>query len=66
VAAAARHGQVENDMVLDTSAYRNGIRVTSFTRSDRGIGYPVGATDANRGKYESGLISISCVAHVRT
>ena len=39
-------GQVENDMVLGTSSYRNGIRATSFTRSDRGIGYLVGATDA--------------------
>jgi S-DNA-T family DNA segregation ATPase FtsK/SpoIIIE len=39
-------GQVENDMVLGTSAYKNGIRATTFTRSDRGIGYLVGATDA--------------------
>jgi DNA segregation ATPase FtsK/SpoIIIE, S-DNA-T family len=39
-------GQVENDMVLGTSAYKNGVRATSFTRSDRGIGYLVGATDA--------------------
>lgn len=39
-------GQVENDMVLGTSAYRNGLRATSFTRSDRGIGYLAGATDA--------------------
>lgn len=39
-------GQVENDMVLGTSSYKNGVRATSFTRSDRGIGYLVGATDA--------------------
>ncbi|AEA27905.1 cell division protein FtsK/SpoIIIE [Pseudonocardia dioxanivorans CB1190] len=39
-------GQVENDMVLGTSSYKNGIRATTFTRSDRGIGYLVGATDA--------------------
>ncbi|MBA2324923.1 MAG: DUF3631 domain-containing protein [Pseudonocardiales bacterium] len=39
-------GQVENDMVLGTSSYQNGLRATSFTRSDRGIGYLVGATDA--------------------
>ena len=39
-------GQVENDMVLGTSAYKNGLRATTFTRSDRGIGYLVGATDA--------------------
>jgi S-DNA-T family DNA segregation ATPase FtsK/SpoIIIE len=38
--------QVENDMVLGTSAYKNGIRATMFTRSDKGIGYLVGATDA--------------------
>ncbi|WP_445186774.1 FtsK/SpoIIIE domain-containing protein [Pseudonocardia sp. Cha107L01] len=39
-------GQVENDMVLGTSSYKSGIRATHFTRSDRGIGYLVGATDA--------------------
>ena len=38
-------GQVENDMILGTSSYKNGIRATAFTRSDRGIGYLVGATD---------------------
>jgi S-DNA-T family DNA segregation ATPase FtsK/SpoIIIE len=38
-------GQVENDMVLGTSAYRNGIRATTFTRNDRGIGYLVGEAD---------------------
>jgi DNA segregation ATPase FtsK/SpoIIIE, S-DNA-T family len=37
--------QVENDMILGTSAYKNGIRATTLTRSDRGIGYLVGATD---------------------
>ncbi len=39
-------GQVENDMILGTSMYRNGVRATMLTRSDRGIGYLVGATDA--------------------
>lgn len=39
-------GQVENDMVLGTSSYKNGVRATMFTKSDRGIGYLVGATDA--------------------
>lgn len=39
-------GQVENDMILGTSAYKNGLRSTMFTRSDRGIGYLVGAADA--------------------
>ncbi|WP_308441018.1 cell division protein FtsK [Catellatospora methionotrophica] len=38
-------GQVENDMVLGTSAYRNGLRATMFTNRDKGVGYLVGATD---------------------
>ncbi|GAA1092051.1 cell division protein FtsK [Kitasatospora arboriphila] len=40
-------GQTENDMVLGTSSYKNGLRATSFTANDKGIGYLVGAaTDA--------------------
>jgi DNA segregation ATPase FtsK/SpoIIIE, S-DNA-T family len=38
-------GQLENDMVLGTSAYRNGIRATTFGPRDKGIGYLVGAAD---------------------
>jgi len=38
-------GQVENDMVLGTSSYRNGIRATTFGPRDKGIGYLVGAAD---------------------
>jgi DNA segregation ATPase FtsK/SpoIIIE, S-DNA-T family len=38
-------GQVENDMVLGTSAYKNGLRATMFARSDRGIGYLAGEGD---------------------
>jgi S-DNA-T family DNA segregation ATPase FtsK/SpoIIIE len=38
-------GQTENDMVLGTSAYKNGIRATTFTKSDKGIGYLLGAAD---------------------
>jgi S-DNA-T family DNA segregation ATPase FtsK/SpoIIIE len=38
-------GQVENDMILGTSAYRNGIRATMFTKRDKGMGYLVGAGD---------------------
>ncbi|WP_433572836.1 cell division protein FtsK [Streptomyces sp. CA-251247] len=38
-------GQIENDMILGTSTYKNGIRATSFTKSDKGIGYLVGAAD---------------------
>jgi DNA segregation ATPase FtsK/SpoIIIE, S-DNA-T family len=38
-------GQVENDMVLGTSAYKNGTRATMFARADRGIGYLAGEGD---------------------
>nr|WP_206440668.1 cell division protein FtsK [Streptomyces scabichelini] len=38
-------GQLENDMILGTSMYKNGIRATSFTKSDKGIGYLAGAAD---------------------
>ncbi len=38
-------GQVENDMVLGTSAYKNGVRATMFARADRGIGYLAGEGD---------------------
>lgn len=38
-------GQTENDMVLGTSTYRNGIRATTFTNRDKGIGYLIGAAD---------------------
>ncbi|MGH4020512.1 MAG: cell division protein FtsK, partial [Pseudonocardiaceae bacterium] len=38
-------GQLENDMVLGTSAYRNGIRATTFGPKDKGISYLVGAAD---------------------
>lgn len=38
-------GQVENDMILGTSAYKNGIRATTFTKRDKGVGYLVGAED---------------------
>ncbi|MEV7968280.1 cell division protein FtsK [Sphaerisporangium sp. NPDC088356] len=38
-------GQIENDMILGTSAYKNGIRATVFQPgADAGIGYLVGAT----------------------
>jgi DNA segregation ATPase FtsK/SpoIIIE, S-DNA-T family len=35
-------GQTENDMVLGTSQYRNGVRATMFAWRDKGIGYLVG------------------------
>jgi S-DNA-T family DNA segregation ATPase FtsK/SpoIIIE len=38
-------GQVENDMVLGTSAYKNGTRATMFGRKDRGIAILAGEVD---------------------
>jgi S-DNA-T family DNA segregation ATPase FtsK/SpoIIIE len=38
-------GQVENDMVLGTSAYKNGTRATMFSRKDRGIALLSGEGD---------------------
>lgn len=38
-------GQMENDMVLGTSAYKNGVRATMFSRRDKGIGYLAGEGD---------------------
>lgn len=40
-------GQIENDMILGTSAYKNGIRATLFRpETDAGLGYLKGATPA--------------------
>lgn len=41
-------GHTENDMVLGTSAHKNGIRATLFSRRDRGIGLLVGEADDPR------------------
>lgn len=38
-------GQTENDMILGTSSYKNGIRATTFTARDKGIGWLVGAAE---------------------
>lgn len=38
-------GQTENDMVLGTSAYRNGTRATMFSLSDKGVAYLAGEGD---------------------
>ncbi|WP_374206134.1 cell division protein FtsK [Streptomyces roseoverticillatus] len=35
-------GQVENDMVLGTSAYKRGVRATMFAWADKGVHYFVG------------------------
>ncbi|MFG2002093.1 cell division protein FtsK [Spirillospora sp. NPDC048911] len=50
-------GQLENDMILGTSMYKNGIRATTFTKQDRGIGYLAGESDEpqiTRGYYLDG------------
>jgi S-DNA-T family DNA segregation ATPase FtsK/SpoIIIE len=40
-------GQVENDMILGTSAYKNGLKATTFRHDlDAGIGYLLGAGPA--------------------
>jgi S-DNA-T family DNA segregation ATPase FtsK/SpoIIIE len=41
-------GQVENDMVLGTSQYKNGTRATMFGFNDKGIFYLAGEGDAPR------------------
>lgn len=38
-------GHTENDMVLGTSMHKNGVRATTFTAKDKGIGWLVGAAD---------------------
>jgi S-DNA-T family DNA segregation ATPase FtsK/SpoIIIE len=38
--------QPTNDMVLGTSAYRNGVRATEFTLGDKGVGYLAGEGSA--------------------
>jgi DNA segregation ATPase FtsK/SpoIIIE, S-DNA-T family len=38
-------GQVENDMVLGTSSYKNGVRATTLSFRDKGIGYLKGEGD---------------------
>jgi S-DNA-T family DNA segregation ATPase FtsK/SpoIIIE len=38
-------GQTENDMVLGTSSYQNGLRATTFGPRDKSIGYLIGASD---------------------
>jgi|GEM_PF-630587 len=38
-------GQTENDMILGTSMYKNGVQATTFGPADRGIGYLVGVAD---------------------
>jgi S-DNA-T family DNA segregation ATPase FtsK/SpoIIIE len=61
-------GQVENDMVLGTSMYRNGIRATMFRARDLGIGYLVGAgpdPQIARGYYVDGPAAEAVCARAR-
>jgi S-DNA-T family DNA segregation ATPase FtsK/SpoIIIE len=61
-------GQVENDMILGTSAYKNGIRATMFTRRDRGVFYLVGAADEPlivKGAFVDGLKGEAIAARAR-
>jgi S-DNA-T family DNA segregation ATPase FtsK/SpoIIIE len=62
-------GQTENDMVLGTSTYRNGIRATTFTNRDKGIGYLVGSADEPqivRGTYIDGPTAERIAQRART
>ncbi|WP_240686893.1 FtsK/SpoIIIE domain-containing protein [Amycolatopsis suaedae] len=62
-------GQTENDMVLGTSAYKNGIRATTFGAKDKGIGYLVGAADDPqivRSYYIDGPAAETIVGRART
>ncbi|MDA8372457.1 MAG: cell division protein FtsK [Nocardiopsaceae bacterium] len=49
-------GHVENDMILGTSAHKQGIRATMFTRRDVGVFYLVGDADPQivKGSYIDG------------
>ncbi|WP_249028254.1 hypothetical protein [Saccharopolyspora erythraea] len=49
-------GQTENDMVLGTSKYKQGVRATTFAWADKGIGYLVGeGSDAQIVRTVAGL-----------
>ncbi|ASR38892.1 hypothetical protein BAY61_02415 [Prauserella marina] len=61
-------GQTENDMVLGTSQYKNGVRATTFAWSDKGIGYLRGeGSDAQitRSVYQDGPTAKRIVAGAR-
>ncbi|MGI8815340.1 MAG: FtsK/SpoIIIE domain-containing protein [Pseudonocardia sp.] len=61
-------GQTENDMVLGTSSYQNGLRATVFGPRDKGIGYLVGAADDPqivRGDYIDGPGAETIAARAR-
>lgn len=62
-------GQQANDMVLGTSAYRNGIKATAFSFRDKGIGILLGEGDeprTTRGVYIDGPDAEQLAARART
>ncbi|SDD94055.1 hypothetical protein [Glycomyces harbinensis] len=61
-------GQVENDMILGTSAYKNGTRATMFTSRDLGVFYLAGASPAPqivKGAYVDGPTADLVAARAR-
>ncbi|MET9218683.1 cell division protein FtsK [Streptomyces sp. NPDC003300] len=61
-------GQIENDMVLGTGAYKRGVRATMFAWADKGIHYFVGeGSDARivRSVYADAVISERIAARAR-
>ncbi|HKS48775.1 MAG TPA: cell division protein FtsK [Amycolatopsis sp.] len=62
-------GQPANDMVLGTSSYRNGIRATTLSFRDKGIGILLGEGDEpriTRGVYIDGPDAEQLAARART
>jgi S-DNA-T family DNA segregation ATPase FtsK/SpoIIIE len=61
-------GQVENDMVLGTSSYKNGVRATMFAFGDKGIFYLAGegaAPRITRGYFLDAIASERVIARAR-
>jgi S-DNA-T family DNA segregation ATPase FtsK/SpoIIIE len=61
-------GQQANDMVLGTSAYRNGVKATAFSFRDKGIGILLGEGDeprTTRGVYIDGPTAEQFAARAR-
>jgi S-DNA-T family DNA segregation ATPase FtsK/SpoIIIE len=60
-------GQIENDMILGTSAYKNGMRATTLTDADKGVGYlrDGGAAQVVRSAYIDGPAAARIGARAR-
>jgi DNA segregation ATPase FtsK/SpoIIIE, S-DNA-T family len=61
-------GQLENDMILGTSKYQQGVRATMLRPSDKGVGWLVGASDEpqiSRGYYLDNPDSVKIVQTAR-